>query len=92
MKKPKLFIATIRPDETDSVREYYPRFGLDSLVEDVKIFHNQSDKIRKSGTWTGLAFKFKKEMTQDQMISFVVFLKADEYWGTENGYHLFWFD
>lgn len=82
----------VKPTEKDmwSVRQYLKRDTLNSL-QDVQLVWDLPS-YRREQAWEALALKFKDGLSQDDLIETIVNIRAEEYWGMQDGYHIFWFD
>lgn len=60
-------------------------------IKSIKLVYNKSE-YREGNTWEAIAIEFRDGLTQDQLIHAITALKADEYWGVQDLYHVFWFD
>lgn len=85
MEDEKLVLHNVTSGDT-SLKEYLKK---DADMLDVKLVHTVGP--RNPNTWTAVAIKFKR-LSQEKLLEKVVSLRADEYWGKSNGYHIFWWD
>jgi hypothetical protein len=84
-------LQNITKDDAGSIREYVYRRTDHALIADIKVIWDSESK-RNGDTWEGLAIRFQDNLSQLDLIRAIVSLKPDEYWGLQDGYHLFWFD
>lgn len=85
----KLVEAT--KDDEGSLNAYLYRKMGKGRIQKVKLVWDSPSK-RSGDCWEALAIKFTSKMTKEALIQAIVDLKADEYWGMQDGYHIFWFD
>jgi hypothetical protein len=89
MTKKQLVTPTV--NELPIVRKYLKQ--AIEFIEDIKLVKYPNDKgeAMKENEWESMAIKFKPLKKHD-LISIIVLLKADEYLGSREGYHVFWWD
>lgn len=78
-------LHSVQPEDT-ALKEYVKE---NPFITDIKLVHTPGP--RKPNTWTAIAIKFKNRK-QKNLLSMIVDLRADEYWGKLKGYHVLWWD
>ncbi len=83
-------LVSARPADLVSIREYLGKNP--EFIADLRLVWN-SKKQRSDNSWEAIAIKFSEvNFTQDDLIRAIVKMKADDYLGMQDGYHVFWWD
>jgi hypothetical protein len=82
-----------KKSDREGIEAYVSKSLLENCIDDVKLVWD-SEENRPESAWEGLAIRFKPNITVGtyNLIGAIVELHADEYWGEQDGYHIFWFD
>lgn len=82
-------------EDGPSINPYLRRLPLKKrdMIRDIRLVWNGKGE-RMANEWEAMAISFDNDAIEGQsdLIGFVTFLKPDEYWGFQDGYHIFWWD
>jgi hypothetical protein len=87
----KLYDFTEKEVNSRVLSDFIP-WHIRPLVKSVKAVMTDPVLYRQEFQWQAIAIEFVDDMDEAKLIQTTVKLRADEYWGKVDTYHIFWWD